>query len=239
MSRLNQYILNEGINDKGIFKAISMSGTAGAGKSYVISKISGGVEPRIVNSDTWTEFLHVKGDQWRFFEEKIKILTKEQLTLYLNSMLPLWVDGTSSSPPSVFRREGILKSFGYDTGMIWVETDLDTAIERAKIREQKIGRHVDEDFIKTTYDKIQKLKPYYKSHFDFFVEVRNGEGELTEEVISKLYKSTHSFFTSPLQNPIGIANKDKLINSGGKYLSDLPNYDLSDIKSIANGWFKQ
>jgi hypothetical protein len=55
MTRLFQYIqeLNESINDKGIFKAVFMSGSSASGKSYVISKItSGQIQPRMVNSDT-------------------------------------------------------------------------------------------------------------------------------------------------------------------------------------------
>lgn len=55
MSRLYEFLksLNEGINDKGIFKAAFMSGSSAAGKSYVISRItSGSIEPRIVNTDT-------------------------------------------------------------------------------------------------------------------------------------------------------------------------------------------
>lgn len=238
MSRFNQYLLTEGIMDKGIFKACFAAGPAGSGKSYTLSKLGGGVEPRVVNSDTWTEYFGVKKDQWGFYQEKIKILTKEQLTLYLNSMLPLWVDGTSSSPPSVFRREGILKSLGYDTGMIWVETDLEVALQRAKEREEKIGRHVDEEFIIKVWTDIKKLKPYYKSHFDYFIEVSNNEGELTDDVLVKLHKSSHSFFVSPLQNPIGIGNRYNLLQSGGKYLSDLPNYDMNNIKNITGGWFK-
>lgn len=238
MSRLEQFILNEGINDKGLFKAIFMAGTAGSGKSFVISKLSGGVEPRVVNSDTWTEFMKVKAGQWDTFEEKIKLLTKEQLVLYINSMLPLWCDGTSSSPPSIFRREGILKGFGYDTGMIWVETDLGECIKRAKEREAKIGRHVDEKFIKKVYADIQKLKPYYKSHFDYFIEVKNGEGELTDDIINKLYKSTGNFFGGDLDNPIGKDNVEKLKSLNGKYLVDLPNYDMDDVKNICTGWFK-
>jgi hypothetical protein len=53
MSRLMEYIMNEGIQDKGIFKACFMSGSAASGKSYVITKItSGQINPRIVNTDT-------------------------------------------------------------------------------------------------------------------------------------------------------------------------------------------
>ena len=49
--RLQSY-LREGIEDKGIFKAMFMAGHPGAGKSYVLRKVkSGQVEPRLVNTD--------------------------------------------------------------------------------------------------------------------------------------------------------------------------------------------
>lgn len=55
--RLSKYLLTESINDKGIFKAIFMAGTPGAGKSYVINKINDGkIQPRIVNTDKLTEY---------------------------------------------------------------------------------------------------------------------------------------------------------------------------------------
>lgn len=236
--RLENYILNESINDKGIFKAVFMAGTPGAGKSYVVSKVGGGVDPRIVNSDTWTEFLKVKADEWDKNSDRIRKLTKAQLGNYLNGVLPLWVDGTSSSPPAVFRREGILKSIGYDTAMIWVETDLETARKRAKEREAKIGRHVDDEFIVHVHDKIQKLKPYYQSHFSTFIEVNNSDGELTDKVIRKLYAKMDGFFNSELTNPIGKDLKEKMIANDAKYLVDLEDFDMKNIHNLTQGWFR-
>lgn len=234
--KLNNYLLTEGINDKGIFKAVFMAGTPGAGKTLVTTKLRGGVQPRTVNSDVWTNFLQV-GTQWRHFRDKVKLLTEQQLVLYLNSMLPLWIDGTSSNPSNLLKRDGILGSFGYDTGMIWVNTDLETAIERAKAREKETGRVVEEDFIRTTYDSIQKLKPYYKNRFKYFKEVNNSEGELTDEVVTKLFKTSSSFFTGKLANPIGNAHIKELQENGGKYLADLEGYDLNRIKQQTKGWF--
>ena len=50
--RLENYLISEGINDKGIFKACFMCGHPGAGKSYTLTKIKSGIiEPRIVNID--------------------------------------------------------------------------------------------------------------------------------------------------------------------------------------------
>ena len=56
--KFENYLITEGINDKGIFKAVFMVGFPGAGKSFVITKIkSGEVEPRIVNTDKTIEFM--------------------------------------------------------------------------------------------------------------------------------------------------------------------------------------
>ena len=56
-------MVNESINDKGIFKAIFMAGTPGAGKTTVAKKLSGGVEPRFVSTDTWVEFMKAFGKE--------------------------------------------------------------------------------------------------------------------------------------------------------------------------------
>jgi len=240
--KLQQYLINESINDKGILHAVFMGGTPGSGKSYVISKItSGQIEPRIVNTDTWTEFLKVGGDNetWFKYADKTKQLTKNQLSLYLNSMLPLWIDGTSTNPSNLFKREGIVKSLGYDTAMIWVTTSLKTALKRAKEREERIGRHVDADFIETTHKKSEMMKNYYKSSFNTFMEINNDDGELTDKIILKAFKKISKFYTQPVRNPIGIELIEKMRSEGHKYLIDTEMFDMSDIKKLVNTWYRK
>ena len=231
--RLEKYI-TESVNDRGIFKAVFMAGTPGSGKTYVAKKLSKGVEPRFVNTDTWTEWFK---DDWKHYDERIKTLTQSQLTLYLNSMLPLWIDGTSSKPSSVLRRKGILEGLGYDTAMLWVDTDIQTAKDRAKAREAEIGRHVDESFIDKVYNDIQKMKPFYKSHFRTFQVVHNNDGELTDDYLRKIYGVTTSFFDGNIINPIGESNVRVLKQVGDKYLTDLPEYDMQEIKNLTKAWF--
>lgn len=222
--------------DKGILKACFMGGLPAAGKSYSISVItSGQIEPRVVNTDKYVEFLKAFNiDAWEGVKDKVKRLTKNQLAMNLNSLLPLWVDGTSSNPSSLLRRKGILSSIGYDTAMVWVETSLETSLERAKKRK----REVPEEFIRQVYEKSQSLKPYYQKEFRTFLTINNDDGELTDKVILKAYKKMNSFFNSPIQNPIGTRLVDNMREQGHKYLVDTKHYDMNFIKKLVSTWYK-
>jgi hypothetical protein len=230
--------LNEGIHDKGIFKAIMMGGSSASGKSYVISQItSGQVNPKIVNTDTWVEY-YMKFDpkfDWKKYSDKSKHLTKTQLSNYLNSMLPLWVDGTSANSSAVLRRKGILQSIGYDVGFVFVNTGVETAIKRNEAR----GRTVDRDFLEKSYKESQRLKSYYASEFRFFKEINNDEGELTDKVILKAFKQTTSFFTSDIQNPIGKHLKEEMLEKGWKYLIETDGITKDYLNKLVDSWYRK
>lgn len=235
--RLEKF-LNESINDKGIFKAVFMTGTPGSGKSYVISKISAGdISPRIVNSDKMTEFFKAYGlEGWKNYKEKIKLITKNQLVTYWNSLLPLWVDGTSSNTVSLFTRDKILKNLGYDTAMIWVDTPIEDALKRAKSREEEMGRSVDPDYIVDAHKQLMKLKLYYASKFKNFTEILNGEDELIDKVINQAYKKMSKFFLSPVKNHRGIVTINMMKDNGWKYLMDGV-YTKQYLNKLSNKWF--
>jgi len=226
--------LNEGINDKGIFKAMFMAGHPGSGKTYTAKKIrSGSIEARIVNTDKFFPFFKEDWEKWYPIADRVKKINKDQLTLYINSVLPLAVDGTAGDPALILRRRGILESFGYDTGMVFVNTSLETAIERASKRE----RPVKPDFIVTAYKRIQKLKSFYRSRFDTWIEVDNDEGQLNDEAITNAFKFTGKFYLAPIINPLGKQHKEQMIENGWKYLS--PNiWKLKEIDNALSGWYK-
>jgi len=231
--RLENY-LNEGINDKGIFKACFMCGHPGAGKSYTLSKIkSGSVEPRIVNTDkAFPLFKEYWNDQWGKIATKVKIINSNQLAGYINSMLPLAVDGTANNPSAVLKRVGILESFGYDVGMVFVNTSLETAIERASKRE----RQVDKDFIEKVYKQVNKAKTFYRGKFQTWIEVDNNDGELTNDVVTHAFKFMNSFYNSSINNPIGQEYKETMIRNGWKYLSP-EIMSIEQIKKGISGWY--
>jgi len=231
--RLEDYI-TEGINDKGIFKACFMCGSAGSGKSYTLSKVkSGSIEPRIVNTDkVFPMFKKWWNTDWGKISAKVKTINKNQLANYINSMLPLAVDGTAGKTSVVLKRVGILEHFGYDVGMIFINTSLETAIERASKRE----RQVDKDFIVKVHKEVEAAKNFYRGKFSTWIEINNDEGMLTDKVIVDAFKFMSKFYDGPIQNPVGIEYKKTLIESGEKYLSPTV-LSMDEIKSGINAWY--
>jgi hypothetical protein len=230
--------IEEGIQDKGIFKACFMAGSPGSGKSYVINKItSGQIAPRIVNTDTWKNFVGIKYADWKNFEHKLKILTTKQLSLYVNSLLPLWIDSTSTNEYTLIKRKGLLEQkFGYDTAIIFVNTPLDLAIKRNAQRPDPVP----EKYLVDAWNSSQLIKKDVAKVFDVVFEIDNGEGELTDKSIKDAYIKTNNFFLSPLKNELGQKFNKTLNQTGQKYLSDLTEYSLDQIVSeIKQYWFSK
>lgn len=233
--------LQESVNDKGLFKAVFVCGIPGAGKSYTTAKLTdGAIQPRVINSDKVYEFLGKKGATditnanaaWTEVGSKVMITTSKMLAQYVNGMLPLFIDSTSSSPANLLRRKGILESFGYDCALVWVDVDLDTALARAAQRE----RDVPPEFIRATFEQAIKAREYLMSRFDMVLPLSNSDGQLTDAVLQQAFKSSTAFFNSELQNYVGIDTLAKLKQSGEKYL--VPTIrSAQQINHIVTAWY--
>jgi len=94
----------------------------------------------------------------------------------------------------VLMRNGILKQFGYDTGMVWINTDLNKALERIKQR----NRSVPEEYVKDVHESLKQNIPYYKNEFNnFFIEINNNDGELNDMVLKAASKNVILFLVRP------------------------------------------
>lgn len=226
--------LQDSVNDKCIFKAIFVAGSPGSGKSFVLTKIGfGSIQPRVINTDKWTEYFGKGANvDWDVFGDKVNHLTSENVFNYINGMLPLFIDSTSANPTNTINRKDLLESIGYDVGCVFVNTSIDTALKRNAARKRKVP----EEFLMDTYVRVQKIKPNYKAGFKFFKEINNDVGELTDEVILKAFKAVQGFFEAPLQNPTGKKVIEQLRETGGKYLTDLP--EFSNLKQRCNVWWR-
>ena len=137
-----ELMIQEGVNDPGIFKAFFTAGGPGSGKSYVASRAGvGKLSPyglKVVNSDNQYEkqlkdagmamnpenIFSPKGQEIR---GRAKALTAKQQTGYIQGRLGLLIDGTGKDYAKIKKTSDSLRKIGYDSYMLFVNTSLDTA----------------------------------------------------------------------------------------------------------------
>jgi predicted kinase len=235
--------LSESINDRGIFKAIFVVGLPGAGKSYTIKQLRGQVSPKVVNTDIAAEFLsskwkkEINSETWNEFKDTALRITKNSLTQYLNGALPLFIDGTSNDASNILHRIGILESIGYDVGIVFVNTSLETALKRAEERAEKIGRRVDPEFIRKVHSRNEENVNFLKKKVEFFKQINNDSDILDDSAMLEAFKATQQFFDSEIQNPIGKRMIGEMKAKNQKYLAPeiIP---LEVLAKKIDGWYK-
>lgn len=200
--------IDEGVNDPGIFKAIYMAGGPGSGKSYVafnvIPKSSG---LKTINSDDLFELGMKKNDldpdlrkgytsQHTAVRTKAKRMTGKRQSMYMKGRLGLAIDGTGKDFKNIKTSSEMLKSFGYDTYMIFVNTSLEVALERNKQRQRSLPKALVIDSWNRVQNNIGKAQNYFGAN-NFIIVDNNNAGE---DVMVKAYKQVQKFLKRPLQN---------------------------------------
>jgi adenylate kinase family enzyme len=183
--------VDEGVNDPHIFKAVIMAGGPGSGKTYVAKKMLDGTGLRSVNSDDAFEFLmnkenlrkdmppeeKEKRDQVR---DRAKEITGKQEHLYMQGRLGLIIDGTGKNLDKLAKINERLKAAGYETKMLFVNSDLETSLQRNQDRfDKEGGRRVDPEIAKDTWEQVQKNMMMYQQIFgakDFYI-IDNSNGQ--------------------------------------------------------------
>jgi len=213
-------ILNEGVYDPGIFKAVFTAGGPGSGKSYAASTLFGMPEKmpfvsaqglKSVNSDKYFEtYLQMKGlsqdiaklnpaefEQAMALRAKSKSVRDAALKNYINGRLGLLIDGTGKNYPRIQSQKKQLESVGYDCFMIFVNTDLDVALQRNFERDRKIPS----ELVKSSWQAVQNNMGKFQSLFGSsnILIVDNSEYKEFPDVVKK---GANKFIKKPLQNHI-------------------------------------
>lgn len=237
-------LILDSINDRGRLKAIFVVGLPGSGKSYTVKRLSGDISPVVINTDRAAEFISKKTgikinkDTWEeVFSDKAMRVTSEILFQATNGLLPLFIDGTAGDTSAILRRAGILEGLGYDVGMVWIDTSLDTAKRRAEERAKINGREVDVSFIDKVHAETLKNKDFFSSRFQFFVEYRNNADGIDNTVISKLFSKTRAFYDAPLKNGLGRRHIEKLTAANEKYLTPTI-LTAEKLRAKMKGWYE-
>jgi len=153
--------LQEGLQDPNIFKAFFLAGGPGSGKSYVVSRSTGGTGLRVVNSDNvFEKYLKDAGISMKMgpedprrdkLRDKAKKVTTARRDNYIEGRIGMVIDGTGKEYDKIRSYKADLEAKGYDTHMIFVNTSIEVALERNAKRE----RTVPEDVAITSWNAVQ------------------------------------------------------------------------------------
>ena len=187
--------LQEGVYDPNIFKAIFLAGGPGSGKSYVVRRTTGGLGMKIVNSDDIYEKMlkdagldttpeDIYSDQGQEIRGRAKKVTKKMQGNFLEGRLGLIIDGTGKDYDKIAGQVAGLKNLGYDTYMIFVNTSLETAQERNKMRKRTLPEKQVEHMWNEVQNNIGKFQRLFGAANMIIVD-NNDAGE---DVFSKVWK---------------------------------------------------
>ena len=201
--------VNEGPNDPAIFKAIFLAGGPGSGKSFMVGQTSLAAHGfKIVNSDIAFEKAMEKAGlamdpetifsaQGQAIRDKAKRLTGIQFERYVEGRLGLVIDGTGKDEEKIRNQATKLKSLGYDVAMIFVNTDLDTAIARNELRPRKLPTTTVVTMWKAVQKNIGRFQGFFKNNM---LILDNSEGTQWTNSAQVGYKWGKAFATKPITN---------------------------------------
>ena len=202
--------LNEGVNDPAIFKAVFLAGGPGSGKSFIVGKtVLTSMGYRVSNSDDAFEaglkkaglemspenIFSIKGQELR---GKATAITKTRLEMYIKGRLGLVVDGIGKNLEKMKTQAKDLKKIGYDVAMIFVNTDLETAMARNRARARKLP----DDMVKEYWQEIQNNIGAFQTLFGKknFLVVDNSDGKDWTAETLRAYKDVTRFTEAPIDN---------------------------------------
>lgn len=204
------HFLEEGVNDPAIFKAIFLAGGPGSGKSFIVGKTGlTSMGYKVVNSDDAFEsamrkaglemnpdnIFSVKGQEIR---GKAKTLTGKRQARYVEGRLGLVIDGTGKDPEKILKQAEMLRKLGYDTAMIFVNTDMDTALDRNRQRERSLPDAEVEKYWKAVQRNVGKFQQMFgKSKF---LVVDNSQGKDYQKETLRAYRDATKFTKAPVDN---------------------------------------
>jgi len=189
--------ITEGVNDPSIFKAVFLAGGPGSGKSFIVGKTAlSALGFKVINSDdafeaalakagmkpTPEDICTPKGQELR---GRAKALTKTKMGLAQDGRLGLVIDGTGKDYEKIVKQAAALREIGYEVAMIFVNTDLDSALTRNRMRSRSLPDTVVEKMWKDVQKNLGKFQNFFRQQMYI---VDNSEGSNYEGAVLGTYK---------------------------------------------------
>jgi shikimate kinase len=205
--------LMEGVNDPSIFKAVFLAGGPGSGKSFVVGKTAlKSLGFRLINSDdAFEKGLQKAGltmdpndifsAQGQDIRVKSKALTGKIMTRAIEGRMGLVIDGTGKDYAKIKKQVDMLRKIGYAVHMIFVNTDLETAMDRNQKRERSLPDAEVSKMWKDVQKNIGKFQTLFRNRMTI---VDNSEGSDIDTQTVQAYKKIKAWSEKPPENGFAI-----------------------------------
>ena len=226
-------------------KVVFLAGGAGSGKSNVVKKL--GLEKdgfKIVNQDISLEWLKKNNG----LPENMNDLTKAQLSTlgklghearaiakrkmmkFQGNAEGIVVDGTGGSMKAMEKLVKEFKEKGYDVSMLFVETSLETALQRNAARKE---RSLLDNIVIKNHEAVQGNKPGFRNMFkDRFMEVKTDklkqEDAMPEVLVEKMNDFVRSYEKIRLDAEQFASEGKGILDRGGEF-------DFSEFNVVTGG----
>ena len=228
--------LNEGINDPGVFKAVFMAGGPGSGKSLAAKKLGfGSMGLRPVNSDSSFEMgLKKAGLSLKMPESEeeqrdairvhAKAITGKRQEMYIKGRLGLVIDSTARDVKNIVKQRKLLQDLGYETAMVFVNTSLETALDRNRQRERSIPDNIVQSNHATVRKNMGKLQATFGRQ-NFFIVDNDGDMNDLDKNTTKIFPRLRAFVKSFPSNKMATAWKSALTMKPMKNIALAASYE--------------
>lgn len=205
--------LMEGVNDPSIFKAVFLAGGPGSGKSFVIGKTAlQALGFRLINSDDafekglkraglTTDADDIASAQGQAVRAKAKVITGKKMEMALKGRMGIVIDGTGKDYAKIKKQVDMLRNVGYAVHMIFVNTDLETALERNRMRPRSLA----DDLVTKMWKDVQKNIGKFQGLFrNRMIVIDNSKGSDIEASTLEAYKDIKTWAAKAPENSIAV-----------------------------------
>jgi len=189
--------LHENVN-RGLFKAIFVTGGPGSGKDIVIREAISESRAVELNISQVVEYLADK--------QKLSEKTNDFRREAIRNRSPLIINGPADTHDKMNHIKEELEELGYYTMMVFVNTTNEVSQER----NTKLSRMMVESIRYDKWMQAQNNKELFENSFDNFIQIDNtGSLESIEEDITQTYLNINNFIESKIYGGISLSWLEK------------------------------
>ena len=197
---MEYHLLTEGVNDPGIFKVVFVVAGPGAGKSYAIRQLGTQMLGlKYVASDEIFEYMMKKaglsldltksGGKYEPVRARAQKLTNSRQDKYIAGRLGIITETTMSNPQKTLNLAKMFTRLGYDTTLIYVHADIETALTRNENRARTVPEKIVKKLHKEVIGSLKTILGYFPTGATHCIRNNDGDQELFKQDLTKTYKN--------------------------------------------------